>query len=169
VRREELLRGFAALGLGSVAIYRASGNVLFRADPSRPAEALEERLARALGAILGAPPGVFVRTAEEIGGVVGRDRWGSAVGPGETAYVSFLPSPPRKVPRLPWRSRLGNVDVLAVERREVYSVGRRVGDRPGFPNGEVEKLFGLSATTRNFSTVEGVAERLGKEAPAGSS
>jgi uncharacterized protein (DUF1697 family) len=59
---------FEGMGLGDVATFRASGNVVFAAGRERAA-ALEGRIERRLAEALGFEAAVFVRTAAEVGAI----------------------------------------------------------------------------------------------------
>jgi len=81
-------------------------------------------------------------------------------------FVSVLSRSPRAGPALPmripsrgpWELRL-----LARERRFVFGVYRRRMKAIGHL-GEIDKLFGLPATTRNWNTITAIARVLGDAA-----
>jgi hypothetical protein len=82
-------------------------------------------------------------------------------------FVSILAGSPRSEPSLPlrlpprgrWllriRARLGRF-VLGTYRREMKAIGRL---------GEIDRLFGVRATTRNWSTIQAVAKILEAGSP----
>jgi len=54
--------------------------------------------------------------------------------------------------------------VLAQERRFVFGVYRREMKAIGYL-GEIDRLFGVPATTRNWNTIGKIAQVLGREEP----
>lgn len=78
---------------------------------------------------------------------------------GGRPFVSVLAKRPRRV-RLPFHApskRDWQTRVDRVEGRIVLSVWRRRGKTLVYPNEVVERLFGVPATTRAWSTYEAVA------------
>jgi uncharacterized protein (DUF1697 family) len=152
LRTPDLLRAVESVGLAQVSAFRASGNVRFTAPRGDPAR-FERPIADALAPLVGHDVGVFVRSEVELRRIAAQDPWRRAPAENETPYVSLLAAAPSAVPRLPWTSPHGEVELLRVTGREAYSWGRHVGSRPGFPNDHVEKELGTAATTRNLSTI----------------
>jgi len=77
-------------------------------------------------------------------------------------FVSILSRKPRSTPttpfRLPARGRW-LLEVLAVEKRFVLGIYRREMKAIG-SLGEIDRLFGVPATTRNWNTIQAIAEVL---------
>jgi uncharacterized protein (DUF1697 family) len=76
-------------------------------------------------------------------------------------YVSVLANRPLKLPKLPLYKPEGDewqVQVLGVIGPFALSLHRRMGERLIYPNEVVEKHFGVSATTRNWNTVEAICK-----------
>jgi uncharacterized protein (DUF1697 family) len=73
IKNPELVAHFEAMGLGDVATFRASGNVVF-VDPAGEAEAkLQKRVEVELGRRLGYDVAVFLRSAEEVAAIAARE------------------------------------------------------------------------------------------------
>jgi uncharacterized protein (DUF1697 family) len=154
---EELRRRLLSLGLTDVATVKASGNVVFEAPMQAPA-AIAGRIEEALRELTGGEVRVFLRSRAELEEIVADGPFAQRPPKGDTPYVTFLLEPPSSFARTPFRSPMGEVTVVRVRRREVYSLCRRVGNRVGFPNAYVEKLTGGPATTRGWPTVTEIAE-----------
>jgi uncharacterized protein (DUF1697 family) len=80
-----------------------------------------------------------------------------------TRFVSVLAKRPRTLPRLPVRQPAVDnwqVNVVGLRRIFVLSLHRRVGRTLVYPNEVVERLFGVSATTRNWNTVCAICDLL---------
>src|SRR4029077_12259160 len=74
-------------------------------------------------------------------------------------YVVFLSGKPKAKPKLPLTFDKEALEATGMRSTEVFVVSRR---KPngffGFPNAFVEKEFGVSATSRNWSTVTKIVE-----------
>jgi hypothetical protein len=88
-------------------------------------------------------------------------------GPGSakdvTRYVSILAKRPRTVSGLPIHQPAGDdwqVKIIGVSGRFALSLHRRLGRRLVYPNEVVEKRLGVSATTRNWSTITAICKIL---------
>lgn len=137
-----------ALKLGAINIGAAGTFVLHRPPP-----ALRTRILRRL------PFGtdVMICTAREILDVMRRAPAGGK------PFVSILLRKPVGVPKLPIlypSGKFWSVRVASLRGRCILSVFRRTGKKDVYPNEAVEKLFGVPATTRAWSTMIAVSERL---------
>jgi hypothetical protein len=78
--------------------------------------------------------------------------------------VAFLADKPAQKPKLPLKSITENLEMIAVRDRAAFVVARRKKSGWfGFPNNFVEKELGVTATTRQWSTLKKLidfAERL---------
>ncbi len=87
--------------------------------------------------------------------------------PDVTRFVSVLSGLPRLKPSMPvvfpadgrWLLKL-----LVRERRFIFGVYRREMKAIGYL-GEIDRLFGVPATTRNWNTIGKIAQVLGREEP----
>jgi uncharacterized protein (DUF1697 family) len=85
---------------------------------------------------------------------------------GVTRYVSILAKRPRALPELPLLRPEGDawqVKVFAVHDRFALSLHRRQGKTLVYPNEVVEKKLGVSATTRNWNTIETICRILSEK------
>jgi uncharacterized protein (DUF1697 family) len=158
VKMSDLRDAFSAAGCGAVRTYIASGNVAFECDEGH--EAMFERVRDRLRGLLGAEPGVFFRTVRQLERLAAADAFdGHKPGPEVKLYVAFLDRKPRSVPKFPLRSSKEALEAIALRHLEVYVVSRRKKNGFfGFPNNFVEETLGVSATTRNWSTVTKMVE-----------
>lgn len=80
-------------------------------------------------------------------------------------FVTIMANQFRNPPKLPFSQPDNNqwqVQVVAISGRFALSYWRRQGPRLIYPNEVVEKNFKVSATTRNWDTIEKIGEILGK-------
>ncbi len=165
VKMTDLREAFAAAGCQGVRTFIQSGNVIFD-SPEDNIEAVFERLRVRLCDLVGAETGVMFRTALELEGIIKGSPLKSLENePGIKLYVAFLSRKPRSKPRFPLRSPQEALEAIAMKDREVFIVSRRKKNGfYGFPNNFIEKELGVSATTRNWSTLTKIVELLEKEA-----
>ncbi len=159
VKMDRLREAFAAVGCRNVRTYIQSGNVVFD-SPARSPEAIIAKLAAQLQTLLGAEPGIALRTLAEVENLV-RQAPFHDIEPGEDLklYVAFLCQAPRIKPQFPLTSLKEAVEALRMTDRDVFVVSRRKKNGSfGFPNNFVEEALGVSATTRNWSTVAKLVE-----------
>lgn len=82
---------------------------------------------------------------------------------GERRFVSVMARRPRKLPSLPVAEPAGGrweVKIVAVNGRFALSRWRRLGRSFVDPNGIVEGRLGVSATTRNWTTISKLSAML---------
>jgi uncharacterized protein (DUF1697 family) len=154
-------RAFAAAGCKDVRTYIQSGNVLFDSGGKDPA-ILMKRVQARLRRLVGGEATVVCRTLRELQGIVKAAPFKRlAVDRDVKLYVAFLSQRPRRKPSLPIVVPKEGLEVVKAKGMEAFIVSRRKGSGMyGFPNGLVEKKYGVPATTRNWTTVTKVADLL---------
>jgi uncharacterized protein (DUF1697 family) len=159
IKMEELRRIFTSMGLRNVRTYIQSGNVIFD-HASANSNGLRKKIEKTLLGILGYEVTVILRPLAEIEAMVKRNPFrkvpaGSEVG----LFVVFLSDDPKTKPTLPLVSITENVEMFEVKDRAAFVVSRRKKNGFfGFPNKFVEKELGVSATTRNVTTVRKIVD-----------
>ena len=102
-------------------------------------------------------PELVFCSAKDLRDLVAADPMGArAAATGARRFVTFLDGKPRHAPDLPLRmpdEKGWQVEVGEVHGRAVVSVWRQVGKKLLYSNPVVEREFGRSGTTRNWSTV----------------
>ena len=108
-------------------------------------------------------PELMISPARELLELAGAEPFQNApIGKDVTRFVSVLQKMPGSLPQLPltqpadgkWEVRL-----IAITGKFVLSV-RRPGPKDFYPNAVVEKQLGISATTRNWNTIETICRIL---------
>lgn len=158
VRMTDLKDVFAASGCKNVRTYIQSGNVIFECPEQKAAVTFDGALTR-LQQRTGRQPEIMFRTLGELETIVKSAPFQRLENdPVIKFYVAFLGGKPRTKLKLPLISDQEALEVIGYEKREVFIVSRR---KPsgffGFPNNFIEKELGVSATSRNWSTVTKVA------------
>lgn len=105
------------------------------------------------------------RTVREVEGILrGAPFKGFEREPAIKLYVAFLFQRPRSKPRFPLLSSKEALEAIAMKNLEVFIVSRRKKNGFfGFPNNFIEKELGVSATSRNWSTLTKIVEFVRKE------
>jgi uncharacterized protein (DUF1697 family) len=159
IRNEELKQRFGALGLGEVACFRASGNVVFateKADEARLTRQIED----GLGGSLGYEVPVFLRDAEELRAIVAHEPFDPDVV--EASQGKLQVSLLKKKPSAPVRRKVlalsTDADRLALEGRELYWLPSGGMLESTLDLDAIDTLLGLS-TRRTKGTVEQLAYR----------
>jgi uncharacterized protein (DUF1697 family) len=158
------VRDVLADAFGAVSSIGHAGSLLLEA-PSRPRDEVAREIEQVLARRLKLSTTAIVRTSDELRALVTRAPFGAGATPDdEKRYVAFLASRPRSRPRLPLEAPKEGLTLLELVGQDALLLSRRVaGGRSGFPNGLVEKAFGVEATTRNWNTVVKLAEAAVRE------
>lgn len=158
VKMSDLKDAFVAAGCKDVATFIQSGNVIFE-SPAQNRAAVFQRIRVELHDLLGHEPGISFRTVREIERLVrGAPFKDLESEPGIKLYVAFLCGRPRNPARFPLLSSKEALEAIAMEGLEVFIVSRRKKNGfYGFPNNFIEKELGISATSRNWSTLTRIA------------
>jgi uncharacterized protein (DUF1697 family) len=161
LRMDELKKAFASLGFGNVRTITASGNVVFEAPPDEPG-ALARKIEKNLEKKFGCEIGVIVRTADELRGMVAADPFQKMRMTADVKlYVTFQAEKAIGDPKIPHQSPNGDFCVLKVSGGEIFSmVNIAKGGRTLDAMKYIEKKFGGSVTTRNWSTIKKIAEMI---------
>ncbi len=155
IKMQDLARVFTQMGFKNVRTHIQSGNVIFDGVKSEP-NALRRKIERELLKSLGHEGSVMLRTLEDLEGIVKRNPFKTSK-PGDDVvmFVTFLSAEPEHKPSLPLQSSRENLEVLAIKDRAAFTLVRRKRTgRFGYPNNFIEKELVVSATTRNWTTIE---------------
>ena len=107
-------------------------------------------------------PELMICPASEVTALVAEDPF-RALPKDARPFVSVMLKAPRKLPPLPLDQPVGSkwqVRVIGVRARFALSLWRRQERAVSYPNAVVEKQFAVSATTRNWNTIQTVATLL---------
>ena len=154
IKMEELRRVIEGPGFANVRTFIASGNLIFdsaETDASVLARKIERILLKAFGheiaVVVIALPALALMVRSNP--FRPEDRTGDVM----LCVVFFTADPPKL--KLPIESLTDNLSVFAVRNRTAFVVCRRKKSGWfGFPNNFVEEQFGVTATTRQWRTVE---------------
>ncbi len=153
----ELEAHLEALGLGEVRTFRASGNVVFAADPRTPAE-IEQTIEAGLAAALGYAVPSFVRSAEQVLEIAASGPFSEQelLASGGKLQVSLLAQPPSAAARRRVLSLATEHDRLAFGARELYWLPSGGMSDSALDLKAIAALLGAT-TTRTKGTMEQIA------------
>jgi uncharacterized protein (DUF1697 family) len=149
VTSAELRSIFEGIGLGDVATFRASGNVVFSGDAT--AALIEQQLEASLG--YGAA--VFLRTADEVRAIAASDPFpaASVAASNGKLQIAMLPRKPSAAAQKKVLALATGDDPLAFGPRELYWLPSGGLLESELDLGAIEKLVGPT-TRRTMGTVE---------------
>jgi uncharacterized protein (DUF1697 family) len=158
--RHVLLDMFDLAGATRSTSYISTGNVSFEAPPERVA-AIVEQVESDLEHLLGRPTELFVRTLSELGHMRASEPFTPPPfdEPRDRVVTFFRDAVPEQQ-ELPIVSQRGDFSVFLASGREVFSVTREIAGRTQAPGGVIERLAGERVTTRAWSTIERIVDKL---------
>jgi len=158
IRMEELRELYESLGLRHAQTYVQSGNVVFRTD-ARDFTRLSKRIADAIEQRFAFRPGVILRTAADLRGVIAANPFASRcdLDPSRLLVYFLASEPPADA-----RGRLMRIETapeeLRMEGRELYIYCPNGMARPKVAWTFIEKTLQTSGTGRNWNTVRKLLE-----------
>ena len=161
VEMSRLCDVFTRAGCVNAQTYIQSGNVIFEIEDDDCAE-LFQKIRTDVCRLTGEQSSVMFRSARQIHTLVNAAPF-KAFDADRTLklYAVCLLEKPRSVPPFPWEDSKERLEATGIKGLDVLVVSRR---KPsgfyGFPNSFVEKKLGAPATSRNWSTIRKIAERL---------
>ena len=154
IKMEDLKRAFEALHYKKVTTYIQSGNVVFESnEKSAPLirSLIENKLLKTFGYAIP----VTVKTPKELEAATRRNPFKNVrTEKGERLHVSFLSGNPSKAAAESLAAVKSNIDEIRLSGSEVYILCRKGYGTTIYSNTFIEKRLALSATTRNWDTVQ---------------
>jgi uncharacterized protein (DUF1697 family) len=162
IKNEELRRHFEEVGLGEVATFRASGNVIFSTQEREPEGKLAQRLEAELEQRLGYGVPVFLRSIGEVAAIASRQPFDPeqvAKSKGKL-QVSLLMEKPTAAAKRKVLALATDEDLLALEGRELYWLPGGGLLESDLDLKAIEALLGQD-TRRTMGTIEQIAAKYG--------
>jgi uncharacterized protein (DUF1697 family) len=145
------------LGHESVKTHLQSGNVVF-ASPKRRDAALAAAIETAIAAELGMDVSVMVRRSDELAAVMDAAPYGGRTSDHKQLHVAFLSEKPGAAAVKGFGIEEFAPDEMTVIGREAYLLYPEGQARTKLTNAVIEKRLGVRATSRNWRTVEALAD-----------
>ncbi|MFV1999245.1 MAG: DUF1697 domain-containing protein, partial [Acidimicrobiia bacterium] len=149
----DALRGvYVDAGFANVATYIATGNVIFDSHSPPLVDDLETRFCTKIGF----PSQVFLRTADEVRGVVAAKPW---THDGALVDVSFLERLPEESASRQLERSVTLPESLVVDGYEVFFLREGKGIPTVHKESSTVGTLGMQTTRRGMTTVERIAAR----------
>lgn len=154
IKMEDLRRVVESMGLRNVRTFIASGNVLFETSQTNR-DALTRKIEKKLLTAFAHDVPVVLQTIDELKNLLRTGPFKKIKPSAEVMMcVTLLVAEPKAGPKLPLRSATENLEVLAIRNRAAFILCRRKKNGSfSFPNNFFEKEFGVTATTRQWNTI----------------
>ena len=156
IKMEALSGAFTAAGFRKVRTYIASGNVIFETR-SGDRIALTKKIEKMLTANFGHEIAVALFTLAELQDLISTDRF-ARIKPNKDVMLCVTLFNQAVPPNIPRESKTDRLKVVSLHERAAFIVARR---KPtgwfGYPNNWIEKEFGVTGTTRNWSSLQKIA------------
>ena len=163
IKMEALAAAFTAAGFRNVKTYIASGNVIFDHRATKP-DLLAKKIERKLLQTFGHQIAVMVFPLADLQGLVRRSPFKSVKRDKDVMLFVILLRAEVPQVKLPLESKTENFKLIAIQDRAAFIIARRKKTGWfGFPNNFIEKEFAVTATTRNWSTIEKIVTKAVEE------
>ena len=153
IKMEALAAAFTAAGFRKVKTYIASGNVIFETR-STDRKALTRKIEKMLTAEFGHEIAVALFTLAELQEMTSGNPF-EKIKPSKDVMMCVTLFNQKVSQRLPLESKTERLTVVSLHDRAAFIVARR---KPtgwfGYPNNWIEKEFGVTGTTRNWSSLK---------------
>ncbi len=152
----DVLNGmFVALGFGNVVTYIQSGNVIFDTDETNAAQ-LRSRIEMHLLKELGYEVITIVRSIDELEAIVSVNPFDiTVIGENRKLHVTMFSAAPDRTKEPLLTAVLLEDEEFQIIGNELFMITHSYGNSK-LSNTFVEKKLGLSATTRNWATINKV-------------
>ena len=154
IKMEDLRRVVESIGLKNVRTFIASGNVLFETSQNNR-EALTKKIEKKLLTAFGHDVPVVLQTIDELKDILKAGPFKKIKPSADVMMcVTLLAGEAKGCPKLPLKSAIENLEVLAIKNRVAFILCRlKKNGMFSFPNNFFEKEFGVTATTRQWNTI----------------
>jgi uncharacterized protein (DUF1697 family) len=159
IKMEDLRRVVESLGLKNVRTFIASGNVLFETSQTNR-DALAVKIEKKLLTAFGHDVPVVLQTLDELKDLLRTGPFKKIKASADVMLcVTLFAGEPKAGLKLPLKSAIENLEVLAIKNRAAFILCRRKKNGMfSFPNNFFEKEFGVVATTRQWNTINRIVD-----------
>jgi uncharacterized protein (DUF1697 family) len=159
IKMEDLRRVVESLGLKNVRTFIASGNVLFETAQTNR-EALTRKIEKKLLTAFGHDVPVVLQTIDELKDLLRAGPFKKIKPSADVMMcVTLLVAEPKAGPKLPFKSAIENLEILVIRNHAAFILCRRKKNGMfSFPNNFFEKEFGVTATTRQWNTINRIVD-----------
>jgi uncharacterized protein (DUF1697 family) len=150
--RAQLENAFLQSGAESAVSFQTNGTLVYTAASREHAESVLVGAREALHRSCGTSEPAFLRALSDLTALQGLDPFRDREPEGSIEYaITFLAAPVQI--SAPLRSSRGDIEVFRFTASEAFSTAQRMKAGIGSPNALLEKVLGMPATTRKWSTI----------------
>lgn len=164
IKMEELTALFEFLGLKNVKTYVQSGNVIFN-SPQRDTRELSNLIEEKIKRVSKLSVSVLLRTLDELQQIINNNPFLKEKGVDSSKlHITFLSEVPKELGLSKVIGLYGELYKFVIINREVYLYCPDGYGRTKFSNDFFERKLGVTATTRNWKTVNALLDIAKKQA-----
>ena len=153
IKMEELIALYKSLGFNNVKTYVQSGNVIFNAadgDTKGFSNMIEEKIKQ----VSSFPVAVLLRIPSELQQIINNNPFLEEKGiDNDKLYITFLSNAPTESALIQMKDMHDESDKYVITNKEIYLYCPNSYDRTKFSNDFFERKLDVTATTRNWKTV----------------
>jgi uncharacterized protein (DUF1697 family) len=153
IKMEDLRKMFDSMGFENVKTYIQSGNVVFSSpetDSAEVAGVIESAILNHFGHVVD----VIIRTPEHFKSLTENNPFRNEMAPPFMLYVTFFKNSLSKDIQQKFISISSKMEKYKFTNGELFSlINKKSGQKELFSNNYVEKIAGVSGTTRNWNSV----------------
>jgi uncharacterized protein (DUF1697 family) len=158
IKMAELTALYESIGLRNATTYVQSGNVIFDA-PEQDIKQLSNRIEKRIEQAFGFPAAVLLRRPSELRQIIKNNPLLKGKGlDTDKLYVTFLSDSPIESSLSQMKKTRGEPDRFVAVNTEIYLYCPNGYGRTKFSNDFFERKLGVTATTRNWKTVNSLLE-----------
>jgi uncharacterized protein (DUF1697 family) len=156
LKMEEVKAIFTGLGFKNITTYIQSGNIVFDSGETDKA-LLERKIHESIKAKSDLDIGVFVKTGEQIQGIIANCPFDKTTDE-KRIYVTMLSSVPSGGKNTVIKTITSAEEKFFLKKDVIYSYYGNGYGKSKYTNNYFEKALGVSATTRNWSTINKLSD-----------
>jgi uncharacterized protein (DUF1697 family) len=156
LKMEDVKVIFSGLGFRNITTYIQSGNIVFDSGETDKA-LLERKIHEAIKVKSDMDVGVFVKTGEQIRGIITNCPFGKAMDE-KRIYVTMLSCAPSKGKTAVMKTITSTEEKVILKKDTIYSYYGNGYGKSKYTNNYFEKALGVSATTRNWNTINKMSD-----------
>jgi uncharacterized protein (DUF1697 family) len=140
----------------------SNGTVVFEMEDGRLAQRAADKACEILSRICGMQQPAFARSMKHLSRLVSENPFNAIELPlSDAGMLTFFKPVRQMVVKAPLVTRRNDCLIFRIDKGEAFSVTRPVDGYGGSPNGILEGLLGRSVTTRNWTTILRLVNKLG--------
>jgi uncharacterized protein (DUF1697 family) len=157
IKSEELITLFEFLGFKNVKTYVQSGNIIFNSDEN--IKELQNIIEKEIKQVFSFPVGVLLRTSTQLQQIINSNPFLVVQSLNtDKLHITFLSNTPNYLALSQIAEIQDELDIFVANNKEIYLYCPNGYGKTKYTNGFFERKLGITATTRNWKTVNTLFE-----------